>query len=237
MILRKSSQLVVKHHNPVQYVIIIAVIVIAVFIGGWYLLNTGRGQAGFDFNYLETEYEALKSQHNLLEKENRGLREEVASLTQGGKIEEQAYGEVRNSLTDLQDEILELKEEVAFYRSIVTPGESSKGLRIQKFDIENNGQKQGYRYKLVLTQVIKNNNITRGDINIAIEGVHGVEPRELLLTDVSTSKSNTLHFKFKYFQSFEGDIRLPEDFIASRIKLTIKSNQTDIEKIVKWPIT
>ena len=237
MIARKSSQLVVRHHNPVQYVIIVSVIVVAVVVGGWYLLDAGRGQAGFDFNHLEDEYQELKSQHDSVVNENHSLREEVAILKQGGKIEEQAYGEVRNSLTDLQDEILELKEEVAFYRSIVTPGESSKGLRIQKFNIESNGQKQGYRYKLVLTQVIKNNKITRGNVDIVIEGVHGVEPRQLLLTEVSASKSKSLHFKFKYFQSFEGDIRLPEDFIASRIKLTIKSNRANIEKIVKWPTT
>lgn len=237
MIARKSSQLVVRHYNPVQLAIGLVVMVIAIVVGGWYLLNTGRTQAGFDFSHLENEYEDLKSQRDTLVSENRGLREEVVSLRQGGKIEEQAYGEVRTSLTELQDEILELKEEVAFYRSIVTPGESSKGLRIQKFDIESNGQKGGYRYKLVLTQVIKNKYVTKGNIDIVIEGVHGVEPRRLLLTEVSTSKSKSLPFKFKYFQSFEGDILLPEDFIASRIKLNIKSNRTNIEKTVKWPTT
>ena len=237
MIARKSSQLVVRHYNPVRLAIVVVVIAIAIVVGGWYLLNTGRTQAGFDFSHLEDEHEDLKSQRDTLVSENRGLREEVVSLKQGGKIEEQAYGEVRDSLTGLQDEILELKEEVAFYRSIVTPGESSKGLRIQKFDIESNGQKQGYRYKLVLTQVIKNKYITKGNVNIVIEGVHGVEPRRLLLTEVSTSKSKSLPFKFKYFQSFEGDILLPEDFIASRIKLNIKSNRTNIEKTVKWPTT
>ena len=237
MITGKSTQLVVKHHNPVQSVAIIAVVIFMVVVGGWYLLTTGRTQAGFDFSYLETEYEDLKGKYDALRNENRSLREEVADLKQGGKIEETAYSEVRNSLTELQDEILELKEEVAFYRSIVTPGESSKGLRIQKFDIESTGQKQGYRYKLVLTQVIKNKYITKGDVDIIIEGVHGVEPRQLMLTDVSASKSSSLHFKFKYFQSFEGDILLPEDFVASRVKLNIKSNQTNIEKTYKWPTT
>lgn len=237
MIAGKPPQLVVRNHNPAQLVIVIAMIVIAVIVGGWYLLNTGRTQAGFDFSSLEKDYEELKSQHNTLVSENRGLREEVVAFKQGGKIEEQAYGEVRESLTELQDEILELKEEVAFYRSIVTPGESSKGLRIQKFDIESNGQKRGYRYKLVLTQVIKNKYITKGNVKIVIEGVHGVEPRKLLLTEVSASKSKSLPFKFKYFQSFEGDILLPEDFIASRVKLNIKSNRTNIEKIIKWPTT
>ena len=237
MITGKPTQLVVKNHNPVQFMIVIAVIIIAAVVGGWYLMNTGRTQAGFDFSYLEKEYEQLKSQHETLVNENRSLREQVVSLKQGGKIEEQAYGEVRDSLTGLQDEILELKEEVAFYRSIVTPGESSKGLRIQKFDVESTGQKRGYRYKLVLTQVIKNKYLTKGNVDIVIEGVHGVEPRELLLTDVSTSKSKSLPFKFKYSQSFEGDILLPEDFIASRVKLNIKSNRANIEKIVKWPTT
>ena len=95
-------------------------------------------------------------------------------------------------------------------------------------------QNKTFRYKLVLTQVIKNNRITRGKVEIQIDGVQNGEHRSMKLAEVSVEKLKKLPFKFKYFQSFEGDLILPEGFVPSRVNVKVVSNRVTLDKTFDW---
>ncbi|WP_126456652.1 DUF6776 family protein [Sulfuriflexus mobilis] len=230
----KSPQLIVSEHDPLKRGILIAALVFAVIVGGFLIYDYGRSRANFDFTSLENEREVMHDQIAVLNSELDGLRQKLISRQRSGEIEKRAYSEVDESLRNLQAEILELKEEVAFYRSIVAPRESARGLRIQRFQIKPAAQKNAYRYKLVLTQVIKNNRVTRGEASIQLEGVQDGKLRTLLLSDISVEKIGKLPFKFKYFQSFEGDLILPEGFVPSRVNINLVSNRVTLDKTFSW---
>lgn len=230
-----SATLVVRQHQPWKLLVLAIAFAGVIAVAGWGLFYYGQSTAGEDFVALQQEKKVLQENIARMLDENQELREQKAVLEHGGNIEKQAYDQVNTSLRTLQDEILELKEEVAFYRSIVAPKESSKGLRIQSFKLEENGQERGYRYKLVLTQVIKNNKVTRGTVSIVVEGLQSDKPTKFKLGAITALKKNTLSFKFKYFQNIEGDVQLPIGFIPSRVKLSIASNRTNIDKTFDWP--
>lgn len=230
-----SANLVVRQHQPWKLFVLMAVLAAVIAAGGWGLFHYGRSTAGEELVVLQQKTEVLQENITRMQNENQELREQKAVLEYGGKIEKQAYDQVKTSLKNLQDEILELKGVVAFYRSIVAPNESSKGLRIQSFKLEDNGQERGYRYKIVLTQVIKNNKVTHGTVSMVVEGLQSDKQVELKLSDISTARKNTLPFKFKYFQNIEGDVQLPEGFTPSRVILSIASNSTSLDKTFNWP--
>lgn len=230
----KSPQLIISEHDPLKRWILIAALVFAVIAGGFLLYDYGRSRASFDFAALEAEREVMHEQLEKLTRERNSLQQQLVASKRSSEIELQAYSEVDASLRDLQAEILELKEEVAFYRSIVAPRESSRGLRIQRFKITPAADNKTYRYKLVLTQVIKNNRVTRGEVDIQIEGVQNGKHRTMQLTEVSVEKQRDIPFKFKYFQSFEGDLILPEGFVPSRVNIKVKSNRVTLDKTFGW---
>ncbi len=233
----RSPQLIVHEHDPVKRWILIAALVFAVIAGGFLVYDYGRSRADFDFTSLENEREVMQERLEKLTNEIDGVQQKLVASERGSEIEQQAYSEVDDSLRDLQSEILELQEEVAFYRSIVAPRESSRGLRIQRFKITPAAQDRTFRYKLVLTQVIKNNRITRGKIAIQIEGVQNGKRRSMKLADVSVEKQDKLPFKFKYFQNFEGDIILPDGFVPSRVNIKVTSNRVTLDKTFSWTST
>lgn len=232
----KSPQLVVREHSPWKQYVVIAALVLLVIVGGYFLYQYGLSRAGHDFTSLNEERDALKQEISRLESELARQRDQAVSLQRSGEIDQQAYEEVDKSLRSLQSEILELKEEVAFYRSIVAPRESAKGLRIQRFKIEANRETRSYRYKLVLTQVIKQNRITRGEVEMTIEGLEDGQQRTLTLKQVENGKQDKLSFRFKYFQNFEGDMVLPEGFVPTRVLLKVVSSRVTIEKTFDWPL-
>lgn len=233
--MKLSPQLVVHERDPIKRGLLIALIVFVTMASGYLLYDYGHSRSDYDFTSLQVQRGELQDEINRLLSMMENTRDELVADRRSMEIEKLAYAEVNSSLGILQAEILELKEEVAFYRSIVAPRESSRGLRIQKFDIIETGQENNFRYKLVLTQVIKNTRVTRGSVIMHVEGVDGDKSQQINLTSLSAKGQKKLDFRFKYFQSFEGDLVLPKDFIPSRVHVKVTSNRVSLEKTFAWP--
>ncbi len=232
---KRSNTVIVSSRSPWLEKLMVVVIIILLIVSNWFFFYRGRDQAGYDFELLGSRHAQLERQLRELKMENKALSEQKVILERSRQIQQQGELEVKSSLIELQDEILELKEEVAFYRSIVSPNESAKGLRIQSFDLTNNNTERSYRYKLVLTQVMKNNRVTSGKIDMQVEGLLNGEHKLISLSKLGANKKQNLSFRFKYFQNLEDDVLLPEGFIPLRVLLRITSSQVKLEKTFEWP--
>lgn len=232
--------LVVKAHNPWKTRILLALLAIALLMAGWAMFEYGRFSAGYDSIEAGEEHRVLLAHVDELEGNIEQLREEKAVLERAAQIERKAYDELDTTLKVLQAEILELKEELAFYRGIVSPRDATSGLQLQRFRIEPNGKPRGYRYKVILTQVLQNDVTARGVVHIHVEGLQGNETRVLTLNEITEKSIKELEYSFRYFQSMEGDIQLPSGFKPQRVTIKViprktRSSEELIEKTFDWP--
>ena len=232
-----SSQLIIKSPQPGKKALLISVLTIA-FAGACYVAYYyGHSTAGFDYQTLKTGYDKLQQQAYEFDQENSKLREETAVLKQAAVIDKKAYNDVNGTLKDLQNEILELKEQVAFYRGIVSPTQTAAGLNITSFKLNKLGEESGYHFKLVLTQVKQNNRIIRGKANILIDGLQDGEPKQLNVASLMGKTKLDLSLRFKYFQTIEGDMVLPEGFVPSNVLVDLKPSgrgQNTIKQSFNW---
>lgn len=229
--------LVVKPHNPWKTWTIRVLIFILLLVGGYTLFDYGRFLAGFDSDEAGRVRQELLKTKKQLEGEIDTLRQEKALLERARQIERQAYDELDATLKVLQAEILELKEELAFYRGIVSPREASTGLQLQKFSLEPNGPGRSYHFKVVLTQVLKNDSLASGRVQLQFDGIDSGGPRSLSLREVTENSVKELNYRFKYFQNLEGDIELPEAFTLLRatVKILPRGYENDsIERTIDW---
>lgn len=232
--------LIVKSHNPWKTNILLGLMIVVAGLLGTALFEYGRFSAGYDSIEVGQEHRVLLNHVDDLEGQIENLREEKAVLERAAQIERKAYDELDTTLKVLQAEILELKGELAFYRGIVSPKGAAQGLHLQRFKIEPNGKKRGYRYKVILTQVLKNDRTARGAIAINIEGRQGDETKVLSLHEVTEKSIRQLEYRFKYFQSMEGDIQLPAGFKPSRLTVSVipgnnQNAREPFEKTFDWP--
>lgn len=231
--------LVVKAYHPWRFRIVLALFAIVLCIAGWALFEYGRFSAGYDSIEAGEEHKVLLRQVDELENQIETLREEKAVLERAAQIERKAYDELDTTLKVLQGEILELKEELAFYRGIVSPKDAAQGLHLQRFKVEPNGKPRGFRYKVILTQVLKDDRTARGVLQIDIEGLVNNETKVLGLQDLSEKRIKELEYNFRYFQNMEGDIQLPEGFKPQRVTIKVvprsRSDQEPFEKTFDWP--
>jgi len=229
---KNSSHVIVKTHHRIRTRIFIGVLIVLVCVGGWSLFDYGRSRAGYDSHLAERERDALHKRIDEEVADNEQLRGQNAILVQAAEIDRQAYDQVDETLKGLQAEILELKQEVDFYRGIVSP-KGGEGLRVQKFVMTRNGETQSYRYNLVLSQFVKRQRQIKGSARMVIYGMQGEQQKALTLKEVTHPGTNSLGFRFKFFQELEGDIVLPEDFEPLRVEVEATPADNSLKSLKK----
>jgi hypothetical protein len=227
---------VVRQHHPLRDLSIGVVGVLAIGASAYALYVSANGWAQDDLFVLHEERDELLVTVEALRDANTALRERVAILERAQQVEGKAYEDVDAHLGSLQDEVLALKEEVAFYRGIVSAGKE-KGLKIQTFVVDKETTPGAYRFHLVLTQQLKRVKTISGTVKLNITDKQNGKPRSLLLSDMSGEQAKSLDFEFKFFQRIEGRFTLPDGFNPDRLQIRVVSkgkNPASVEKSFEW---
>ncbi len=204
---------------------------------GWWLFDYGRSRAGFESAQASEERDRLRDRIAQLEDEAATLRAQKAIHERAREIDRHAYDQVDNSMKEQQNELLELKEQVIFYRGIVGSSDQVRGLQILSFRLEDNGGGRNFRYRLILNQLEKSNRLIKGRVRLTLIGLQDDAQVELSHAKFSQKGDEGELFRFKYFQEVDGDIVLPEGFVPLRIKVKASSTgkkRKSIERIYSW---
>jgi Family of unknown function (DUF6776) len=212
---------------------------LALLAAGWWLYDLGKLHGADELRSLRTRHGVLEKRHRKVLGENRELREKVAILQRSSQIDRQAALDVKADLATLEEELQAAREEIEFYRGIVSPGDVKPGLRIHRFQLVAGGAAGEYRYDLVLTQLKHNDNHVSGVADWKIVGTLNGEHGELGLAEVTRPAVQQLKFKFRYFQDIAGTLYLPDGFEARKVILKIKpdgkGNPPPVEQEYDWP--
>ncbi|MEK6750517.1 MAG: DUF6776 family protein [Pseudomonadota bacterium] len=231
----KSGKLIVKTHDPLRSWGMRAALAGIVLITAWALYYMGGKNAGFDRLDALDDQQQLKDVIAQVEREKSELREKLALLDRSVQVDKQAYNDLDVGNKTSQQEILELREEVAFYRGIVAPDENSQGLRIDNMKLEKAGEDRLYHYRLVVTQVLKNDRTAHGRVDVFVDGLEGDKPKRIELAQISPQRGRDFEFNLRYFQRFEGDLKLPSGFSPRSVVVEVKSqNRPAITKVFEW---
>ena len=212
---------------------------IALIAAGWWLYDLGKLHGVDELRLLRTRHEVLEKRHSKVLGDNRELREKVAIMQRSSQIDRQAARDVKADLATLEEELQAAREEIEFYRGIVSPGDVKPGLRIHRFQVVPGVVAGEYRYDLVLTQLKHNDRHVSGVAGWKIVGTLNGEPGELGLAEVTRPAVQQLKFRFRYFQNLAGTLYLPDGFEAKKVVLSIrpegKGNPSPVEQEYDWP--
>lgn len=224
----------VRPHNPWRYWLIafMALLILAVV---FYL---GRAYQSYELIQLKLQQEVHENRIAELEQRNGQLVRKNAQLSGDGKIEHDAYTEANDSLVTLQREMLDLREQLVFYQGIVSPEELALGVNVQSFDLVKRNDQGLYSYKLVLTKRGKSDKFVKGKFIMGVKGNIADEQKNLTMKQIKQDYSDKdFAFSFRYFQVFEGDMLLPENFEPYDIELEIKPatrKLKDFTETISW---
>lgn len=205
------------------------------------IFNYGQFRAGFDQVAENKQKRVLKDQIDRLELQLADFRARTARLESAKKVDQYANDAVKELLEKAASGSQELREELQFYRTIVSPSKGRQGMHIHDFDLTQD-QKGDYNYSLTVTHIQghrKHHRQSDGKIFISVEGLQAGLVKKLDFANISTKKRTSIKYRFKYFAQFEGKLKLPEGFKPQTIEIDIVPRQKAItgdNRKIKWPV-
>lgn len=217
----------VKQYKPLYSWFVAAfvafLLVVIFFIGRW-----DRDRE------LEQSYETMQgldAEIAQLSERNGELVKKNVRLSADGKIDRDAYKSVNLTLVNLQQDILYLKEELVFYRGIVSPSKSGYAVNVQEFSVSSEPAKNTYSYKIVLTKSGRSNYSIRGEVSLSVQGLLNGKSKSYALSEISGTAKIKKKYSFRYFQIFEGLMNLPDKFYPETVKVRVKSKTKKVKSI------
>jgi hypothetical protein len=235
----KQHQMVVVPYRPLYKAMIFIAFLFAMAVFGWLTYEFGNNQG------LELKVEVVREK-DLISKElgeARALisemRQEIADLTVGGEIDNQANEEVRQTIENQQNLLAAQNEEISFYKGVMLPNVANKGLRIERLDVSSNVPGR-VRYSLLLTQVVDKHDYVQGGVRMYLLGQNDGQEETIQVSESGGDKAEAIKFRFRYFQNISGELQLPEGFVPRDVMVVAQSsglNAQRLEKTFDWPLT
>jgi len=225
-----QTHTIITIQRPILWFVSFVLTISIVLILLWVSFEYGRSVAGYDSasadSYIDQLEEQLEeSEAKIIESERR-----ATMLVRNSRIDVDASTQLKDTLTQAQDEVLALKKELSFYKSIVAPEQGSRSIAIQTIQLKKN-EAGDYQYKVMVSQRGRNNKFARGTISLSIKGKRKGKAVTLSLADVSKNVKKPMKFGFKYFQNFEGVMSLPAAFQPDYLHIVVKPSTDKIKTV------
>lgn len=226
-----SPQFVVREKwRPLHYVslIVTALVGLLVFLAlGYYLGNQ------HSLNLI-SENDQLRRSLTASEQMTEQLEQELVMQHQMNRVEQAANAEAGQSIESQFQKIRELERELTFYRSILAPEESAKGLQVSQFQQQMIDSSR-YAWQVSLLQAGAMGQIMSGLANIDL--VYRQDGREQRMSLLNKASSKDFGFKFRYFQHLNGEIVLSDGMKPVALEVSARlygPNSSPLTRRFEW---
>ncbi len=229
----KTGELVVRPRYSSKLMLFLAGLSGALLIiAGSAIYNHGMSMAGFDRLAAIHRQQTLRDELTHLRSENQMLRAGLAEAQRAVQMNQAAYQQLDKSLSDSANQILKLRERVAFYQDIISPADNIAGPRIQTLRIERLAGPNQYQYQLMLIQALKHQQTIYGRATLQISGVAAGQNAVLTFPGPN---DKPLVVNFKYFQELDGKITLASNFTPQHVTVSVTAGGQKLEQSYAWP--
>ena len=200
-----------------QWVLIAITVVIVVGLA-WATFLLGQTFAFRPFDPNAATRETTEQALARVQKDNEGLRAQLAATEQKVRIDEAMHATLNEQLKTITDQNAKIKEELAFFQAI---GGDTAGVSVQRFTVKALTDLPGeFRYRLLVIQSKQRAEHFRGRVEFVVNVVDkGV--RRTLVFPRPGEKVQPYVLGFKFFQRMEGVFKVPPEATITRVEARI----------------
>lgn len=241
----------VKAHHPWRCLSWLVLVILVIGGGGLFLCQyslqvLGQSKQAFIEQQVR-EQEAQRQQVNLVEQnnasltvQNKELRQKLATLIHTTQTSQETYVQVLQSLTQAQQDVQDLKEELHYYKTLInstTSIRASNEVSINSFRINYDETSGYYQYRLVLIQTAKQAKPVQGEWQMEILGQsnNGID-QQLNMNQIMLDNRYSQPYQIHRFQKLQGYLKFPTDFKPNQviIRLIPAQRKTATEIHFQW---
>lgn len=165
-----------------------------------------------------------------LKKENQALQQSIVHLEQQSRVDRAAQRNFASQMAALQAEGMRLKEEVAFYESILQDSAANGEPKIHSVRLLRGARSGEYRYEILLTQSGRRDKPVQGTLRLLLQSAQsgGAVSQPIAPTLPQGGK-----ISFKYYQRVDGSFMMPKSLASQSLQVEFTVQGARPQKLVK----
>lgn len=222
-----------RRYRRVQVLVatlLLAVVLLAGFYLGQRAAYSGMGLDPEVYRSMERELEAAAVTA-------AQLRAELDVQQARHEMDQQALELVRREIAAQKEQIAAQEEGLLFFKSLMAPGEIAQGLSLRPPELVALEEPGRFAFRIVAQQEARKHTLLKGDLSAELNGLLADQEVSYSLAELSDDlEPGKLPLRFRYFQSIEGELVLPEGFEPRSLSLVaIASSPRKMEVREQFP--
>lgn len=204
------SKVSIEPQWPWPLRLLLAALVLALCAGSaWWAYRLGHGGAAGGLAGAQAGGERIEQ----LLREREKLQSDANAAESKWNIERAAQQQLLKQVKTLETENVRLKEDLAFFESLMPADGGPRGLAIRRLNVDSPGQNQ-LRYRVLVMQGGKGDVEFNGTLALAVSGIQGGKSVTLMFPDPKAlpaqQNADSYKISFKHYQRLEGVLTVPD---------------------------
>lgn len=217
----RSSRMTIRSHFAWYWRWLLNILMMAAVAGTvWWLVENSYRITGFNREEAKQQIATLGEENVRLKRDLETARARAAERERQLAIDESAQMELARNVTQLQDENAVLKEDLGFLRNIMSSGATPEGLGIANLKVEQDGQVNEFRYRMLLTQGGQRRQDFKGRIQLLARVARQGVVSTLAFPEPAVG-DGAAKVEFRFYQKVEGRFRIPEGSILKGYEVRV----------------
>jgi hypothetical protein len=204
---------------PLRLLFLVAVLGLGGALSMW-MYDLGRSLTGFNPGATKEQLANYRDEIEQLRGERDQFSTTVNSAESQLNIERSAQKQLVMQVKGLEAENIKLKEDLAFFESLLPADTGAQGVSIRRFKTESIAPNQ-LRYRLLIMQGGKGDREFSGNLQLAVTVLQGGKSAIMNFPDAKNGDADKFKLGFKHYQRVEGVLTLPDGAIAKAVQAKI----------------
>lgn len=172
------------------------------------------------------------------------LAQQLTQARTSAEIDRQSMEDLRQLVMTQKAQLNASERDLRVYKDLLSPSVKTNPLGISFgvftiFPLKETGH---FNYSLTVQKLSTKEADFAGSLEFRIIGQQGGKSLQLSLYQVSSQVTGpSIPLNFKYFQTLEGDMTLPIDFIPQNVELVVKTMDKKVPPLITaeldWPVS
>jgi hypothetical protein len=214
----------------------LGIIVIGALVAGlgWATYDFGMEFAGFRQSEAARALARLNEEIKQRDADLAELRSKVAIAERQLQIERATYGDVSKQLKSLTDENAVLREDLAFFQSLMPAGtKEAAAVSINRARVEPETVPGEYRYRLLLVQTGQRVKEFQGNVQLVLNVEQNDRKFVVMLPPDANRSAKEYQVNFKFFQRVEGTFKVPSGAVVKTMQVRVFENGANAPKLTQ----
>lgn len=229
-----TRRVAVRTHVPWYWRALMIVSFGALVVGvGWMTHKYGMELAGFRQSETAREFARLRQEVRERDEKLGELQASVAASDRQLQIDRATFGDLERQVKALSAENAALREDLAFFQSLMSAESKSASLTVNRFRVRRDTAPGEYRYRLLLVQTGQRVSEFKGKLQFVLNLEQGNREFVVMLPPENETKVKDYQLSFKFFQRVEGTFKVSPEAVLKSMQVRVYENGATQPKLTK----